>query len=220
MFNRCVAVRQYLPVLDQESMWIIIGLLLHIPDLPTGHQLPGYCAARPDKLFGRVTGERIWKLVTLQTRTVYLDPLRDVRGDQVIEISGLLEVIVLVFGRFVGQVKRFGDIGLYGLVIRAKIEKILVKSLNMVSQLYRQIALPVGRERLQHFPVVKDMNGLLCPGNRFTIDIADKTGNKNICADQHDAENFDMLKGGVDIFQMCKHGSRFWLRDLIIFITG
>ena len=74
-------------MLDQESVRIIIGLQLKVPDLALGDQFAVNGAAGTDQFLGRIAGKYIGELFAFQRCAIYFDFLRDIGGNQVIVVA-------------------------------------------------------------------------------------------------------------------------------------
>ena len=190
-------------------MRVIVGLNFNVPDFPLRNQLTVNGTAGAYQLFGRVADELIGPLVAFQFGAVHRDFLGDIRGDQVVVIAGLPQVIILPFGGLIRQVKRFTDVGLYRFIIRAQVKEVLMEGFDVIPQLNRQIGLALGRERGQQFSIVQDMNPALCQINRLGAFIDAKAHGQHIADDQQDAELPDVLEGGIYVFKLCEHECYF-----------
>ncbi|MDB5937286.1 MAG: hypothetical protein JWQ01_4630 [Massilia sp.] len=87
VLNKGITVCQYLPVLDQETVGIIIGLVLQVPDFPLGHQLTVNRSAGADQFLRSIAGKRIGPFLSGQLGAIDLNILRYVGRDQVIVVA-------------------------------------------------------------------------------------------------------------------------------------
>jgi hypothetical protein len=115
----------------------------------------------------------------------------------------------LPFGGLIRQVKCFTDIDLYRFIIRAQVKEVLVEGLDMVPQLYRQVRLPVGRERGQQFSVIQDMDPGLGLVNSLSAFVNAKAHGQHITDDQENAELPDVPESRIDVFELCEHDGDF-----------
>jgi hypothetical protein len=189
----------------QKTMRVVIRLGFDIIHLALCHQPPQRRTTGPHQLLRGKTGKGIRVLIRIEPDTVHRNFLRDVSRDQVVEVTRFLQVIILPLSRFIGQVKRLRHIRLDRLLIRAQTKKELVEGLDMVAQFHRQIDLPVRSQSLKHLPVVKDVYPALCAIYRLVTLPDTKATGHHVSQDQQIAEQPDMLKSRIDIFELLKH---------------
>src|ERR1035438_9962710 len=126
-------------------MWVIVRPL-YIPQKTFGDQASrnnGRCA---DDFFnpGAAEIKRICIHVDLDTVNIYL--LTDIAGNEIDVIATLFEIIILLFCRAIGEVKRSCDIRSNYFLIWVQREEKLVEHPNMVACLHRDIVFPVDRK--------------------------------------------------------------------------
>ena len=208
-FGLQVGVLDDFPVLDQKAVGVGVGAAVQVAHHALADEPTEGGAAGADELLAGVAGEAVRVAVQLQADAVDLDLLGDVGGDQAVVVARFAQVVVLLFGAFIGQVQGPGDGGLDGLFIRGQAEEVLVEGADVVAQLDRQVGLFVRGDGLQQLAVVEQVAPLLGLVDDPGVGVDHVTGGGQVGQDQRDAERADVAEGGVDVFELAEHGRLF-----------
>lgn len=199
-----VLVLQYFPALDQEAVRVVVRAG-NVAQVALCDQAACYRGAGADELFGGEAFKLKWVPAHVEPDAVHRYLLADIAGDQVGIEAIFAEVVILAFGTFIGEVKRFANRRLDLLVVGVKRKEILVESADMIPGLDRDIGLAVGSERFQRLAVREDIDMTAEVRRRAVALPYRKTTYNGAGNYQQIAEPFDMPESGIDIFEMCKH---------------
>ena len=178
----------------------------YIAEFPFGDQAACHGAGGANNALCRVAFKSIGIAAQVNRYAVNLDLLADIPGDDIGIVAALCQVIIFLFCRFIGEVKRFGQVGLDDFIIRVKRKEKLMERPDMVTRLYCDIVLSVGGKSFQRLPVKQDIQLVLSTGDELLSGIFIIAQGNKIPYDQDDGKTANMLEGGFDIFHFFKHG--------------
>lgn len=185
-------------------MWVIVRTG-HVAQVALRHQAAVNRGTGTHQFFGRIAFEVKRVLVYVQLDAVYLHLLADIPGDQVGIKTAFFEVIILRFRTAVRQVQGFGNGRLYLFIVGTEVKKVLVEYFDVIPRLYRRVRFGIGGKSFQRLAVCQDINMVFKVGRGLVAFVNRITGDDDTGDDQQIAEAFDMLKSGIDIFELTKH---------------
>src|SRR5688572_25024985 len=94
-------------------------------------------------LLSTVTTEVKWITVNIYIYAIHINLLADIPSHNIRVIAVLFEIIILFLGRTISQIKCFGNIRLNDLFIGIKREEIIMKHVDMISDLNWNIVFSV-----------------------------------------------------------------------------